>query len=56
MNLWQRPTDFKTYLAWDDAWRSLLMDLAVAQAGGDQRVFQAAAMIIYAAWQVGYDG
>jgi len=56
MNLWKRPTELKAYLAWDDAWRCVLMDLAASQAAGDERAFQAAAMIIYAGWLAGYDG
>ena len=52
----RRPEDLKELLAWEDAWRSLLLDLASNMAGGNQQAFQVAAAVVLAGYLANYDG
>jgi hypothetical protein len=52
----KRPEDLKELLAWEDAWRSLLLDLAAKMASGNQSMFQAAAAVVLAGYLANYDG
>ncbi len=51
-----RPDDWWEYQAWDDGWRTVIMDKLVELAAGDERAFAAGAIILLVGWQVGYDG
>lgn len=52
----RRPTDFVDYLAWDDRWRTALMDQLDRIAEGDPKAFYAGAVVLLAGWMAGYDG
>jgi hypothetical protein len=52
----ERPAELHAYLAWDDEWRSRILDALVDLCGGDPRAFAAGAVVILAGYQAGYDG
>lgn len=52
----ERPNEWFAYQAWDDDWRSSMMDLFATMHHGDERAFAVAALILLAGWQSGYDG
>lgn len=51
-----RPIDIRAYLAWDDEWRSRILDVLASWCGSDRESFAAGALIILAGYQAGYDG
>ena len=53
---WHRPKDFREYLAWDDDWRSAIMDQLHKISEGNELSFACGAQILLAAYQIGYDG
>jgi hypothetical protein len=55
-NRFDRPREHFAYQAWDDHWRSLIMDQLVKVSDGDERAFAAGAVILLVGWQIGYDG
>lgn len=53
---YQRPTEWFEYCAWDDAWRSHIMDQLAEISEGNELSFAAGAQILLIGFQIGYDG